>query len=1278
MWVEHESGLLDTAVHTAVEEGRREVSNLEAIAETVGERYRSLASHLAQAHGAADSARELERHGSAFAARLTSHLAEQREVLATFNIAFFGRTGAGKSTLLSAFGQLDGSAVSTGESDFTTKVRSIEWRGCRLYDTPGINGWGRTVARVDLEARARKAIEIADVVLLCFDSQSQQASEFSKVAQWVQHYGKPVIAALNNRNLRWRDPVRLQDPVKRRNVSETVRQHAESIRSELANIGLEGTPVVAIQARRALFARASTPFMGPAHADFLHERAIYGEELIRWSNFGVLEELIVACITEGGAQLRLNSLREGTRSILRDEVGTLGDRSAQMSGEIDELERAAAQLLEVLGYIEVDERATYLWDDAVSGDLLSILECARGELFRSPSDGSFHRYVRNLLKAHLSTARQRSLDRLDDLDFAAFNQREDITSERFVETIFDEDEINSAAQTVWSRADEFLQREISLAMADVPPDISGVERDSAEIGGAAGESMRFAGNAMRGGSVAGGVASALALFAAANFWNPSGWVGGIAIAGIGLVAHVNGLLGERAGREAERQRRDARSQAITAGRTAINATFDRIEEWLAESCRVDAWTRGAAKMRDVVRRAVALRTLRQDLNAFTGTVRAEAEKIATTAPTSRIVQAAERFVVSQHHPEGFVGDRRVSDLVFLGEDWIDSGVTGQADRRLSPAAHDLCAQIAARDTAELRDALTRGLTTPGVDPVRDWHSELAVEAQRDAALGAVVAECDAACPSMPVVAVLGDYSSGKSSLIKRLIVEFGGSVPETLHVRADPTTDRVHTFDLPDFQILDTPGFQSGRAGHDARALSVLSGAALVIVVVHVNLLLGDTKLLAEVANGTPSHVGKQPRILFLINRCDELGVDPVNATEEYFLRRSRKELELEAALASRQIFAAGAQIHGVAGDPFASIGARRDVTREDYAEHAAWDGIGPLIAALTSMTSADWQAAHGLACFDIATSRLMKQAGLLQDDIDELKVDVETHESLLLALQNCEQEADLCAKSLEQQLKEAIAPHADTARADARNVARGHFDQLSDIVNGWWDSQGVRDAVGQFQINAAKQVDKWYTTNESAIRREFAATDFSAQFDDLRLPDSEPAADTATRIAGHVADRAADLAGALGNRDAAYWIGKNVLNVKFKPWGAVKAGAKVAKAGAVLQVAAAALEAWNWHRDSEKKGEWELAVDDACHFIVRQMREHCDALLHAPDERGPLSYLAARMSDLAALKTVHEEARADAGRRIDTMNNRLAAVDRLIAASEQLRSGRGHIDDTF
>ena len=155
--------------------------------------------------------------------------------------------------------------------------------------------------------------------MLCFDTQSQQASEFAKVADWVTHFGKPVIAVLNVRNPRWRHPARVPSQAARRNMSGPVAQHAENVRDELANIGLHDVPVVAISSRRALFARAAIPYRGPQEQNFSDDRARYGiDYLARWSNFAALDSVLTACIAAGGAQLRLKSLREGLRALLQD------------------------------------------------------------------------------------------------------------------------------------------------------------------------------------------------------------------------------------------------------------------------------------------------------------------------------------------------------------------------------------------------------------------------------------------------------------------------------------------------------------------------------------------------------------------------------------------------------------------------------------------------------------------------------------------------------------------------------------------------------------------------------------------------------------------------------------------------------------------------------------------------------------------------------------------------------------------------------------------------
>ena len=144
-----------------------------------------------------------------------------------------------EGTLLTIFSRGDGGAVSPeGRSDWTTEIQDTNWKGVRLVDTPGIDGWGASKDREELEAVARGAVETSDLVILCFDNQSQQDSEFRKVAAWVREYGKPVLAVLNVRDSHWRDPRRAQTRERRADLNQSVAEHWGHIRTSLDRIGL--------------------------------------------------------------------------------------------------------------------------------------------------------------------------------------------------------------------------------------------------------------------------------------------------------------------------------------------------------------------------------------------------------------------------------------------------------------------------------------------------------------------------------------------------------------------------------------------------------------------------------------------------------------------------------------------------------------------------------------------------------------------------------------------------------------------------------------------------------------------------------------------------------------------------------------------------------------------------------------------------------------------------------------------------------------------------------
>jgi putative ribosome biogenesis GTPase RsgA len=1259
----------DGSVSDAVSAGLLEVERLGKIVGSVIGRY-CLLSIKAEAtrNASGDFALEFDRRHRWFCEKVRAHLTNQRQVLSTFNIVFFGRTGAGKSTLLSAFGELDGSAVSPGESDWTVESSSVRWKGCRLYDTPGINGWGRSKSREDLEATARKAVEVADVVVLCFDSQSQQASEFVKVAEWVRHFGKPTIAVLNNRNLRWRHPAKVPDQIARRNVSVPVRQHAANIRGELANIGLSDTPVVAIHSRRALFARASTPYQGPGKTDFNHEREAYGlDYLARWSNFAVLEALISAGIASGGADLRLMSLREGIRTLLRDEASELTRLSDRIVGRIAELDRAIELHLETLGYLEEDERVVHLHDENSCGDLLTLVETVRRTPYRAPAEGAFSRQVRNLVKPHLSEPRNKALRRFRKLEEDAFEKKHEVDGEHFKDAVFVESEITAALQEVWLLAARFLQRELSIASAELRHGSVWAGGDTASFDGRAGvnaqtiESLLLGGNLL-GGAVLTGALAAIAL----NWWNPAGWVGGVALAGAGLINWGIQALGNTFGDTAEKQRAAARAKAYRAGATAVFETFDRIEETFIRDARTLAWKAAVPAVAPLLREFLTLSALRDYVVEMVQGLQSAAEGILPTLCTN-VFSRAEMAVAEALDVKQTAGAS--VDRVLLGEDWFDheKSAEDRAPEELQALAHAY-RERDLHDSSTLRRALTEAFSEPDAASIVAWRSQIAAAAADNETLAAILAALRENT-SRSKVAVVGDYSSGKSSFIKRLLVELTGTAPESLLVRAEPTTDSVRIYPLPDFDVIDTPGFQSGREDHDERATAGAEGSVLTIVLFQVNLLIGNTAALEQIVKGSHTSAGIWPRVFFVINRCDEIGVDPDRDASEYLSRVDLKKAELHAALKSRGIDIDLAHIHGIASDPFGSVGQQWPVMPADYNANRIWDGVAPLVTSLRTLSGDVLTDAQRIADFDRLCSCLLTARVDTRAELETLRAQADTYGSVIRALTICLEDADYLSRKIEQGLTEKISRHAAYAVERVRAVRRDDTEALAKEIVLWVGDEALVVELCSLTADSCELINEWVKTHQSAIGREFGAAKFSGDlgFDAGEAPEWASAESVDLMNAGRAAKAARKLAAAAGNRDAVYGIGK-AAGHKFKPWGAVKGGKNVARVGVVLQAAVLVIDAASWYQKARSKGDWEERLVAAEQKVDETSRSVVEQILRGED--GPLLFLDERRELVQEILADTRRQQDLAGAEVEECERRLSVIEALLTAASQVRKG--------
>ena len=537
----------------------------------------------------------------------------------------------------------------------------------------------------------------------------------------------------------------------------------------------------------------------------------------------------------------------------------------------------------------------------------------------------------------------------------------------------------------------------------------------------------------------------------------------------------------------------------------------------------------------------------------------------------------------------------------------------------------------ASDVAHLKTALLNSWTTPSRELIASWVSEVEEAALVDDAIAGLLSDVECSSERSADFVVVGDYSAGKSSLIKRLLVELGEPLPESLNVRADATTNSVVWYDVGQFRLVDTPGFQSGRAGHDAKALEAVMDSALVIVVLHMNLLIGDTDLITGIANGTESAVPKLRRMLFLINRCDELGVDPQSSPRDFLNRRRRKHAELVGALKTHDIPVEAVQVHGLAGDPFGRVGARLDVAADDYAENREWDGIAPLVEVLSALTTHQREDAQATHKFDSIVSRLLRLNLNLHHDAAKARHEAESQASVLRALQAGVDEGRILEGSLKEEARRIVEPYAGEVLAELNATGPDDMHKVTEKVNAWWEDPAMQSDLDHYLASAGEKIDAWYEKHASIIGREFAAAQFDATQPAMDAifdgPKSPPKGGPEAAVSGG-ANTMSNLARLLANRETILQIG-HALGHKFRPWEAVKMTGRVAKIGPILSMVAVVADGASMVRGHLDRDQRSKTREDATAFVKKTQQLIVEGLLAGVDGEGPLRNLQSRIDDL-------------------------------------------------
>lgn len=1235
---------LDAAVAAAVVDGLGVVDRL-------AEKVTAALDRCVKAGSAAGSDHD-DRPGDDVIAAYTSLLTEktaeaesrftrQRTRLENFNLVLFGRTGAGKSSLIEALSSGNGEPISQAESDWTINVRDVYWRNIRLVDTPGIGGWGRTTPRAELEARAEAAVADADVVILCFDTQSQQSGEFSKIAQWVSRYGKPVVAVLNSRNPHWRQARKVGHQATRRDLSRTVHEHMGNIRDELRRIDLNDVPVVAIHSKRAAFARTTDPYAGPDAASRLKQRDEYGtERLLAWSNLPALELLLTEALAQHAAPLRLGMLHEQARGLLVDTEAVVRTEHDEAAALAEQLERGIADVLGLVGPPA---------DKNLAKDIRR-LEKLRGGGFGVAGASELLRHARYRLAAGLRSAKMEAFGGADRLVEAAFEAKEDLEPEAFERDVLTpaRTEAEAVARTVGGELQQYLLQRLELVADDLRADltaaISAFDGTDATAGGTAraiGLTLQTASGLLSFGS--GGVLLAAALI---NSWNPAGWVlGAVAVGGM-----VISFIGGKFRKKAAADRLSALSDARSKGRRAVHETFDQLERVISEDFSRLLSQAAHERLAYDVARATALRRVARAAAAAARDLQKAVRDLPTVADASHLLADVARDLQRRRHPGEPNGER----LLWLGESWCTDpeGLTEtEATTLTTRVSHDPVRLE--RLLTRIRSVTDAAALVPAAGSGTSWVTTTLEELPGDDdSLDALDPIRELVDGARPRIVVAGDYSSGKSSFIKRLLVDSGLAVPDQLEVAAHPQTAAAGVFRWGEWELVDTPGFQSTHAAHTAAAHQAVVGASLLIVLFNPNLVVGAATDLVAVLLGdrAAGRVGKLPRTLFVINRSDELGIDPVEDPAGYSNLCQRKELELSQALAvlrdrtsAEHSDVTAAQILSVASDPYGLVGDRDDVSRADYDQHRHWDGMDALHRGLGDTSDAfgrngvDIQILEGGAAILgdlIATRRELLTA--LDATITQrrrLLLDFDASISAGRALHAAARDRLVTSfVSFVAKLFDDVAGATDDRDALGARVQR---------LEGWANDPELQQLYREWAKRFDREQEEWREATTARIEARLTSAAFVSAFSDrgaaidvdyLKPKDQPIVRDTAT----HGAKQLARFAAKAPRETVTSFA--HALGHKFRPWGATKLTGTVNTVGGAFGLAFGAFELYGTWRSTRREGDAERTARERRSASLHQVREGTEAFFDSTEPDAPGAPMTGALGDVQRFRD--EEAR--------------------------------------
>jgi len=404
---------------------------------------------------------------------LVISLDKKRKQLKNFTVALFGRTKAGKSTLRETLTRGNGSTIGKGSQRTTRDVTEYSWQGLRLLDTPGIEAYQGD----DDTQKANDIIDQSDIVLFLTSDDSVQPGEFQAMAQ-LQQINKYFAVILN---IKHDIANNLEDLEMFLDIPEMVfdenrlSQHKNHIQSHIKeHLNLDNVDIVPIHAQSGFLSTQA-------------EYQEYSSQLWELSKIEELYSLIAYQIYTNGRDLRLSSFAGSLEYFIDLTNQKLTVHKSLLSVQLKFMKQKQGEIEEI--FAEVKKEG----DRKIKDKCDSLYDLIENQI------GNF-------------------VDNYSDIDINGRQRAwKGIVNEKNIEEIM-KSYIESIFSDLGEKFQEFEQEyeyDLKNIQIDMEMNFSNITKDDT------GKLIKWVGVGIG--------AVGAALFVAANWWNPGGWVVGAGI-----------------------------------------------------------------------------------------------------------------------------------------------------------------------------------------------------------------------------------------------------------------------------------------------------------------------------------------------------------------------------------------------------------------------------------------------------------------------------------------------------------------------------------------------------------------------------------------------------------------------------------------------------------------------------------------------------------------------------------------------------------------------------